>query len=193
MPRAAKVWPCCSIRVATSPLRVITLIATGRRERIKRPSAPCDFDGHTNARHERHRCRKTAPCPFSAACKSDHANRVRGRGKSSMRCGSVRAGTCSKKTIPRKSSRPLTTSWSAVPPMTPVIANKVLQFFRAEQNVHPEADYGLSEREKTVLKFLVDGKSYKMIAESMNISYHTVNSHVRKVYDKLQVHLPARP
>lgn len=73
-------------------------------------------------------------------------------------------------------------------PMTPVIANKVLQFFRAEQNTHPEADYGLSEREKTVLKFLVDGKSYKMIAESMNISYHTVNSHVRKVYDKLQVH-----
>jgi len=74
-------------------------------------------------------------------------------------------------------------------PMTPVIANKVLQFFRGEQNSdHPINDYGLSDREKAVLKFLVEGKSYKMIAETMCISYHTVNSHVRKIYDKLQVH-----
>ena len=74
-------------------------------------------------------------------------------------------------------------------PMTPVIANKVLQFFRIEQTHGNQAnDYGLSDREKAVLKSLVEGKSYKMIAESMNISYHTVNSHVRKIYDKLQVH-----
>lgn len=72
-------------------------------------------------------------------------------------------------------------------PMTPVIANKVLQFFRADHD-NQTNDYGLSDREKAVLKFLVEGKSYKMIAETMNISYHTVNSHVRKIYDKLQVH-----
>jgi len=73
-------------------------------------------------------------------------------------------------------------------PMTPVIANKVLQFFRGEHSDHTANDYGLSDREKAVLKFLVEGKSYKMIAETMCISYHTVNSHVRKIYDKLQVH-----
>lgn len=72
-------------------------------------------------------------------------------------------------------------------PMTPVIANKVLQYFR--QKSSPEShDYGLTDREKMVLKALVEGKSYKMIAEIMNISYHTVNSHVRKIYEKLQVH-----
>lgn len=72
-------------------------------------------------------------------------------------------------------------------PMTPVIAHKVLHYFR--QSVpEQENDYGLTEREKTVLKALVEGKSYKMIAELMGISYHTVNSHVRKIYDKLQVH-----
>lgn len=72
-------------------------------------------------------------------------------------------------------------------PMTPVIANKVLQFFRSDSN-SGGIDYGLTDREKMVLKALVEGKSYKMIAEIMNISYHTVNSHVRKIYDKLQVH-----
>ena len=72
-------------------------------------------------------------------------------------------------------------------PMTPVIAHKVLHYFR--QSVpEQENDYGLTEREKTVHKALVEGKSYKMIAELMGISYHTVNSHVRKIYDKLQVH-----
>lgn len=74
-------------------------------------------------------------------------------------------------------------------PMTPVIANKVLQFFRADYAI--SSNYGLSDREKAVLRFLVDGKSYKMIAELMSISYHTVNSHVRKIYDKLQVHSAA--
>lgn len=72
-------------------------------------------------------------------------------------------------------------------PMTPVIANKVLHYFRTEK-ASPTDDYGLTDREKAVLKYLVEGKSYKMIADLMTISYHTVNSHVRKIYDKLQVH-----
>jgi len=73
-------------------------------------------------------------------------------------------------------------------PMTPVIATKVLNFFRSFQNQVETSDYGLSDREKDILNLLVEGKSYKMIAEKLSISYHTVNSHIKKIYEKLQVH-----
>ncbi len=71
-------------------------------------------------------------------------------------------------------------------PMTPSMAIKVLRFFqstRATENL-----YSLTEREKKILSLLVDGLSYKMIAARENISFHTVNSHVRKIYEKLHVH-----
>jgi DNA-binding NarL/FixJ family response regulator len=72
--------------------------------------------------------------------------------------------------------------------MTPTIATKVLQFFRSDQNQTETSDFGLSDREKDILNLLVEGKSYKMIAEHLKISYHTVNSHIKKIYEKLQVH-----
>jgi DNA-binding NarL/FixJ family response regulator len=72
-------------------------------------------------------------------------------------------------------------------PMTPSIATRVLGYFRKKEVDHSEL-YGLSEREKEILVLLVDGKSYKMIADTLSISYHTVNSHVKKIYEKLHVH-----
>ncbi|MFW1332170.1 response regulator transcription factor, partial [Vibrio parahaemolyticus] len=48
--------------------------------------------------------------------------------------------------------------------------------------------YALSEKEKKVLSFLVEGLSYKMISDELNISYHTVNFHIRNIYHKLHVH-----
>ncbi len=45
----------------------------------------------------------------------------------------------------------------------------------------------LSTREKQVLGKLVDGLSYKLIATELGISYHTVDSHLRKIYAKLNV------
>lgn len=72
-------------------------------------------------------------------------------------------------------------------PMSPSIATRVLHFFRKRQEIST-TDYGLSEREKDILHELVEGNSYKMIAEKLQISYHTVNSHIKKIYDKLQVH-----
>ena len=59
---------------------------------------------------------------------------------------------------------------------------------RRKQHETKPDQYGLSEREKEILQFLVDGMSYKMIAERLDISYNTVNSHIKKIYDKLQVH-----
>jgi len=72
-------------------------------------------------------------------------------------------------------------------PMTPSIATRVIHFFRKQNDKRPE-QYGLSDREAEILQFLVDGLSYKMIADKVNISYNTVNSHIKKIYDKLQVH-----
>lgn len=72
-------------------------------------------------------------------------------------------------------------------PMTPAIAMKVLSRFRANGSVTSTEHFGLSDREKEVLTLLVKGRSYKMIADELSISYHTVDSHMRKIYEKLHV------
>lgn len=70
-------------------------------------------------------------------------------------------------------------------PMNSSIATQVLQMFAG---MSPGTqNYGLSEKEKQVLKSLVDGNSYKMVASSLNISIDTVRSHIRSIYEKLQV------
>ncbi len=71
--------------------------------------------------------------------------------------------------------------------MTPRIAGKVLEFFRSVELMPESSDYGLSKRELEVLEHLVQGNSYKMIAEALQISYNTVNSHMKKIYEKLHV------
>lgn len=71
--------------------------------------------------------------------------------------------------------------------MSPSIALKVMRFFNQQKKPLP-ADYNLTAKESDVLKFLSQGLSYKMIADNMSISYFTVNSHVKKIYQKLQVH-----
>jgi DNA-binding NarL/FixJ family response regulator len=73
-------------------------------------------------------------------------------------------------------------------PMTPIIARKVLtQFTKLQPTQFESEEYNLSNREKDVLHLLVKGKSYKMIASDLNISYETVHSHIRKIYQKLHV------
>ncbi|MBP6573005.1 MAG: response regulator transcription factor [Flavobacteriales bacterium] len=72
-------------------------------------------------------------------------------------------------------------------PMTPAIAMKVLARFRANETETSTEQFGLSDREKEVLTQLVKGRSYKMIADELGISYHTVDSHMRKIYEKLHV------
>ena len=71
--------------------------------------------------------------------------------------------------------------------MTPSIALKVMRFFNNKTSADNAALYNLSLKESEVLKHLADGLSYKMVADKMGISYFTVNNHVKKVYEKLQV------
>jgi DNA-binding NarL/FixJ family response regulator len=75
-------------------------------------------------------------------------------------------------------------------PMSPSIARKVLNKMQSVSRAikQEEApDYRLTAREKEVLSCLVNGLSYKMIASDLNISYETVRSHVKKIYEKLHV------
>ena len=73
-------------------------------------------------------------------------------------------------------------------PMSPGIARQVLRQFQQLPLAGPApATEGLSERELAVLRGLARGQAYKEIASAMSISTHTVNSHVKKIYQKLHV------
>lgn len=74
-------------------------------------------------------------------------------------------------------------------PMSPSVARKVLLLASGKER--RSTDLGLTAREREVLGLLVQGHSYKMISDRCNISAGTVNTHVRSIYDKLQVHSAA--
>jgi DNA-binding NarL/FixJ family response regulator len=70
--------------------------------------------------------------------------------------------------------------------MSPSIARHVVNFFRARQrNKKPEV--ALTIRQKEILNCLMDGQSYKMIADSCDITLETVRDHIKKIYKKLQI------
>ena len=71
-------------------------------------------------------------------------------------------------------------------PMNSNIAKKVLDLFK--NMTAPVASYDLTSREQEILKLLVDGLSKKQIAEKIFLSYHTVDVHIRHIYEKLEVH-----
>jgi DNA-binding NarL/FixJ family response regulator len=70
-------------------------------------------------------------------------------------------------------------------PINPHIAKKILDVFAHTHS--GQNDYGLTVREKEVLKYLVDGLQMKQIADRMFITFHTVDKHLRNIYAKLQV------
>jgi DNA-binding NarL/FixJ family response regulator len=77
-------------------------------------------------------------------------------------------------------------------PMSRQIARRVVRFFQEVQQIpaartSPELEK-LTEREDQVLACLAKGYAYKEIADRLNISFETVRSHVRSLYDKLHVH-----
>jgi DNA-binding NarL/FixJ family response regulator len=91
-----------------------------------------------------------------------------------------------KKTPPAKLLEYIYEAQTGGAPMTSSIATQVLKMF---SNIHNDKgdNYNLSEREKQVLHLLVNGYSYKMISAEMFIAIDTVRSHIKKIYEKLQV------
>ena len=66
------------------------------------------------------------------------------------------------------------------------IARKVLDMF-SRLSV-PMGEYGLTGREKEILRLMVDGLTAKGIAERLFLSFRTVDTHVKNIYAKLHVH-----
>jgi DNA-binding NarL/FixJ family response regulator len=71
-------------------------------------------------------------------------------------------------------------------PMGPGIARRVLASFSAPRKVAKEMEL-LSEREREVLQRLAQGHRYKEIADGLHLSIETVRTHIRNLYNKLQV------
>src|SRR5208282_2050635 len=71
-------------------------------------------------------------------------------------------------------------------PMTSRVASSVLQMF--SKLAKPKQDYGLTAREQKILELITQGLIKKEIADSLSLSYHTVDTHLRNIYTKLHVH-----
>jgi len=73
-------------------------------------------------------------------------------------------------------------------PMTPAIANRVLKMVKRERTFESKNVFNLTDREREILSCLVEGMSYKLIADECTISIDTVNVHIKNIYKKLHVH-----
>lgn len=73
-------------------------------------------------------------------------------------------------------------------PINPVIARKVLAAFaRDEARRAAPSGYDLTPREAEILELLVEGRTLKAVAKRLEVSFHTIDNHVRSIYCKLHV------
>ncbi len=68
-------------------------------------------------------------------------------------------------------------------PMSPKIARKIIQEFQDEVT---SEEFLLTQREKEIVKLVEEGLTYKAIGERLSISIHTVHTHIKNIYEKLQ-------
>ena len=71
-------------------------------------------------------------------------------------------------------------------PVNAQIARKMLDMFA--EIAAPKGDYQITSSEKEILNLLVQGNPKKQIAHDLGVSFHTVDTHLRNIYAKLQVH-----
>ena len=97
------------------------------------------------------------------------------------------SGYLLKNTTPARLLQAIVEVYEGGAPMTPAIAQKVLEKFRRQSPALSNELNSLSAREKEILECLVQGMSYKMISFSCKISIDTVRFHIRNIYEKLHV------
>jgi len=72
--------------------------------------------------------------------------------------------------------------------MTPVIAKKVLDNFKTKKSTSLET---LTEREQQIAEDIVEGLSYRLIAEKSCVSINTVRKYIKRIYRKLNINSKA--
>lgn len=103
----------------------------------------------------------------------------------------LKAGACGyllKRTPPREIVAAIEQVRAGGSPMSPQIARHVVSFFHTADRVNAAGLENLTDREREVLALLSKGFMYKRIADQLHISLDTVRFHLRKIYEKLQVH-----
>lgn len=102
----------------------------------------------------------------------------------SLKAGAT--GYILKKTPPAKLIEAIQDVYQGGSPMSSSIARKVLNSFSSQNHIQPVDE--LTARERDVLNMLGRGMQYKAIANEINLSAETVRTHIRNIYEKLQVH-----
>jgi DNA-binding NarL/FixJ family response regulator len=105
----------------------------------------------------------------------------------------IRAGASGyllKKTPPVEIVQAVRDLYQGGAPMTSSIARRVIQSFQAAPSTVVE-DYQLTVRENEILYSLVDGLSYKKIADKYCVSISTIRTHICNIYNKLHVNSKA--
>ena len=106
--------------------------------------------------------------------------------------GALKAGAnvyLLKKDSPVKILESIEAVYNGESPMNGMIAAKMLEYFQKQQKKNTDlSDSHLTEREKEILQLLIKGNSYKEIASTIFISVETLNSHIKNIYRKLNVH-----
>jgi DNA-binding NarL/FixJ family response regulator len=106
--------------------------------------------------------------------------------------GAIKAGANGyllKKDSPQKILDAIDAVVKGESPMNGMIAAKVLDYFQKQQKKNIDLEQSnLTEREKEILQLLIKGNSYKEIASALFISVETLNSHIKNIYRKLNVH-----
>jgi DNA-binding NarL/FixJ family response regulator len=69
--------------------------------------------------------------------------------------------------------------------MSPPIARKIIRFFDASKKI--EKKNNLTEKERLIISYMVDGQSFKMIAGNLNNSLETIKYHCKSIYKKLHI------
>ena len=101
------------------------------------------------------------------------------------------AGACSymtKRTSLKKIGEAVFTIYRGGSYMSPSIARKIARHFMPKKTTNEEV---LTPRQQEIVKEIVDGLSYKMIADKLNISIDTVRDHIKRIYRALEINSKA--
>jgi DNA-binding NarL/FixJ family response regulator len=93
------------------------------------------------------------------------------------------SGYILKGSTPREIIESIHSLYKGGAPMSPKIARKIIREFQGDVT---NDQFLLTPREIEIAKRVEEGLTYKEIGERLSISTHTVHTHIKKIYEKLQ-------